>query len=181
MPKNTKGFVYIIENDFGLFKIGITVRDVQERLSDIVSTSGVTAKVLKYFYSENMQEIESILHKHHKSYRTVGEWFWKIDWDFISKVEKSGIDKNLYKDIPDVDIHIQKELEKFPVITWSKLLKIKAIIGTKTKSIVLKDTLTANGYTKIMHEGRAYWTKEGIGKNNIQEYLQNKDLIIEEE
>ena len=173
MSKNTKGIVYIIENDFGLFKIGITRRSVDDRLSDIVSSSGVPAKVIKHFYSDQMQRVESILHSHHCDYRVVGEWFWKVDWDFVSKLEQN-IDYYNDTGILEIDVHVQKELKNYPIITWSDLRLIKSNLGTKTKGYVLKNTLEINGYTKTIYKGTSYWSTIEINEVSIQEYFQNK-------
>ena len=88
-------YVYVLLNDAGLIKIGITDKPYNRFIS-IQNSSG--SMITDYYLSEsisNNYEIEQYLHKHFKKYNTVAEWYKNISFmdvvDFVSKyIDKNG-------------------------------------------------------------------------------------------
>ena len=88
-------YVYVLLNDVGLIKIGITDKPYNRFIS-IQNSSG--SMITDYYLSEsisNNYEIEQYLHKHFKKYNTVAEWYKNISFmdvvDFVSKyIDKNG-------------------------------------------------------------------------------------------
>jgi hypothetical protein len=71
--------VYILRNDWGLHKIGIT-NNIKQRIASISNNSGLSIEII-YLSSkvENAQTIETYLHRKYSDYRTTGEWFENLD------------------------------------------------------------------------------------------------------
>jgi hypothetical protein len=67
------GFVYLMESDNGLYKIGAT-KDLKNRLKSLNSSS---AKItcIHTIKSDDMLMAESRLHRNYKNERRYGEWF----------------------------------------------------------------------------------------------------------
>jgi hypothetical protein len=95
------GYVYLIV-DWGsnpeMYKIGITKKNVENRLKQLQTGSSSKLVLLKTYQSENYRKIETILHRIYGSYSSDGgkEWFQiptKKVMGFINECEK--IDENL--------------------------------------------------------------------------------------
>lgn len=87
-------YVYVLLNDVGMIKIGIT-DNPYERFTSIQNASG--SLITKYFLSDsisNNYEIEQYLHKHFKKYNTVAEWYKNISFDEVYTYVSDYIDKN---------------------------------------------------------------------------------------
>ncbi|CEF89621.1 hypothetical protein [Pseudomonas phage vB_PaeM_PAO1_Ab17] len=71
-----KQFLYLMRNDFKLFKIGVAM-DPWKRAKAIANTSGVPTYVVKYWDCGNVPAItiERLAHDVLKESRLCGEWF----------------------------------------------------------------------------------------------------------
>ena len=86
-----KGYVYVLRNENGLIKIGIT-NNPHTRINSIVHSSGVN--IDKYYISNPLRNndlVEERAHKHFKKQRTYGEWFIDCDFDKVVTVLKQII------------------------------------------------------------------------------------------
>lgn len=88
--KEVFGFVYILESDSGLYKIGITSNsNVALRITQIaMDTFGKFGRVglYKSFQIENIREVEKYLHEKYNNKRKSGEWF-SLSNDDILEIE----------------------------------------------------------------------------------------------
>lgn len=75
------GQVYVIENELGLVKIGISSKP-ERQIKEIANASGLNI-TKKYFSKpcDNFAKIEKKLHEEFKAVRKKGEWF-NIPFDF---------------------------------------------------------------------------------------------------
>jgi hypothetical protein len=90
--------VYLIEsntNDAITYKIGITKRSVNTRLSELSTGNAGKLRVVCEYESNNASLIEKALHVYYGHNRLSGEWFTDtiIPSDFMTMCE--GIDKNI--------------------------------------------------------------------------------------
>lgn len=75
VTNNKPDKLYVIENDLGLIKIGIS-HDVQKRLKQIEQTSGIPCKIIfELTVGDDVNVLEKALHKMYSGENTVGEWF----------------------------------------------------------------------------------------------------------
>lgn len=82
--------VYLMQNDFGLYKIGISVNP-NKRSLEVSNSSGVPTKVIKVWDSYNAYSTEQKVHKEFAAKRKSGEWFK------LSKKELKEVDQYINK------------------------------------------------------------------------------------
>lgn len=76
--------VYLLANsEWTQFKIGITKKDVNERIDNLKTGNGSEISLINTFESNHYKRIEKILHKKYNSKRLIGEWFELSDDDII--------------------------------------------------------------------------------------------------
>lgn len=79
------GYIYVLSNPAmpGLLKIGITNRDVKERVEELSAASGVPKPFDIEYYSltGDMEEIEKQVHEHFCSVRMTGKEFFSASVD----------------------------------------------------------------------------------------------------
>ncbi len=83
LPNKQPEYVYLIENQLGLHKIGISLNPLK-RFKTISLNSGLS--VVKYHLSPlcfNARSIEQQLHARFASFRTSGEWFSGVDFETL--------------------------------------------------------------------------------------------------
>lgn len=66
--------IYLMKNDFGLHKIGISLNP-KKRAMEVSNSSGVPTEVVSVWESYNAYATEQRLHKHFSAKRKSGEWF----------------------------------------------------------------------------------------------------------
>lgn len=72
--KTKKGFVYLLADGLGLYKIGYTQNSVQSRFNSLkVGNSNIS--IVAYFESKNAKLEEKQLHEEFGHKRVAGEWF----------------------------------------------------------------------------------------------------------
>jgi hypothetical protein len=74
MNTNGEGWIYLIESENGLHKIGYTA-NLKHRLLSLSAQSSVVVRYIHYFKSKHMATSEKWLHNKYKDYRHHGEWF----------------------------------------------------------------------------------------------------------
>lgn len=67
--------VYLLINDEGKYKIGFTDRATKKRIKELQTGSPSEMRVIQEYESKNAKQIETIMHRIHKSKRISGEWF----------------------------------------------------------------------------------------------------------
>lgn len=76
------GYIYILSNGAmpGLLKIGITSRDVQERVQELSSSTGVphAFEIEYYCLTRDPEKIEEEVHERFSSYRKKGKEFFSV-------------------------------------------------------------------------------------------------------
>ena len=72
--KDRSGFVYVIQADNGLCKIG-RARDAQERLRQLSVASPCELRLIVAWPDGNPSFLEAFIHEMWKEYRVRGEWF----------------------------------------------------------------------------------------------------------
>ena len=72
------GKIYLIEsntNGFITYKIGKTTRNVKKRIKELSTGNSGELSVVFEFESENVNELERVLHRQFVHRRLNGEWF----------------------------------------------------------------------------------------------------------
>jgi T5orf172 domain. len=82
------GFVYLIEAENGIYKIG-KAKDINKRLQPFSVRFPMKWSLVHYFASKDYSAAESSLHRRYASKRDVGEWFKlsKVDVDYITRIQ----------------------------------------------------------------------------------------------
>lgn len=83
--------LYVMQNDEGLFKIGIS-SNVESRRTIIETTSGRPASILKTYTVKDAPVCERYLHDYFsETKQPINEWFYKVDIEFITNyIESKG-------------------------------------------------------------------------------------------
>jgi len=66
--------IYLMRNDFGLYKVGIS-HDPESRRAQIENSSGVPTKIVEIFEATDAYQVEQKIHGALKDIRRTGEWF----------------------------------------------------------------------------------------------------------
>lgn len=74
LPIDSAAKIYLMRNDFGLYKIGISINP-EDRRAQIENSSGVPTTILDLFDSADAYQEEQALHSVLKDVRRCGEWF----------------------------------------------------------------------------------------------------------
>lgn len=69
------GIIYLLKDDNGMYKIGITTRKSTKRLKELQTGNAEEIRVVSEFKSEYFRKIENTLHRRYTSKRMKGEWF----------------------------------------------------------------------------------------------------------
>lgn len=69
------GIVYLLKDDNGMYKIGITTRNSTKRLKELQTGNAEEIRVVSEFQSEFFRKIEGSLHRRYGLKRMKGEWF----------------------------------------------------------------------------------------------------------
>lgn len=77
------GYVYLIQSETGLIKIGRT-NNVSKRFNSLNTQSSVSLHLIKYYKLSRYFEFETMLHRKFKKYNEHAEWF-AIDQDVLVK------------------------------------------------------------------------------------------------
>lgn len=76
--------VYLMENEVGLHKIGISINPTK-RARGISCNSGLSTKVVREWHTiKDAVVVENYLHKIFKSFRKKGEWFTELDTSIVN-------------------------------------------------------------------------------------------------
>lgn len=88
--------VYLLINEENRYKIGYTDRTTQKRIKELQTGSPSEMRVIQEYESDNAKQIETILHRLHKSKRISGEWFALTNEEVLDfKNSCSKIDYNI--------------------------------------------------------------------------------------
>lgn len=174
--------LYIMENGFGLYKIGVSVNP-EKRRGEVQASSGVPTKLLKTFkvlriekYQNTCFHLEQALHKKLHDFRKSGEWF-SIDLkDLLSCVEgavsnprafihmmkegtaKKGRSRFLDKDIGDLET-------KFPraIVIYNKMIELsKGVmpqIDSEAFPRLIVDSIIETGNTHVCASLAAFYIR----------------------
>ena len=83
--KNSSGFIYLIDGGNGLFKIGKTIDDPYARFKEIQNMSPVKLELLYQIDSNEIGQVEYMLHRIFDKQRAHGEWF-KLTQEQVEKL-----------------------------------------------------------------------------------------------
>lgn len=79
------GKVYLLANsEWSQFKIGISTKDIDNRLKSLKTGNGSEISLVKSFDTIHHRKVEKWMHNKHNSKRLVGEWFALNDDDIIN-------------------------------------------------------------------------------------------------
>jgi len=111
-----KGFIYVLSNPSmpGLFKIGYTEREIEDRIKELNSETGVPEPFVldAYCVSQNPRGDESRIHQSLSTYRMESKEFFKVDFDTVIEI-------------------IEKTLEKTPKLSKERMRDREEIKGLK--------------------------------------------------
>ena len=122
------GFVYIIKNKNGEFKIGNTI-NIKKRLSNIRCGCPSAKLIFKSEVLNNRNEVEGFVHNKLSTHRVGGEWFNCSESHAVKTVKGAIVDIGLVADEGQTtDIGgIQSDIEFSNLQTVGILCKINAI------------------------------------------------------
>lgn len=86
-----KQLLYVMKNDFGLYKIGISKHPLK-RVNEISNTSGVHTVIVEVFDTVGVDAkvVEKYLHNHFHNFRVKGEWFTEVNLSVIKDYIKNN-------------------------------------------------------------------------------------------
>lgn len=150
--KTNKQYVYLMENEMGRFKIGIS-HDVENRRMQLQGSSGLYIKIVAYYKPLYRQasDIEKQLHSLFAKYRTLGEWF-----QFPDTYSKEKFN-TLCERVSMVEMERDNEMKCMPFLIADKFIE-----GT---NITESKRLTEEYYTilatpePVTEESIEYWRK----------------------
>lgn len=90
--------IYVIENDAGYIKIGIT-KNFENRLKTLSNSNSGGHKIINTYISPKtlLYTIERGLHTKYATYRKEGEWFYGISFEEVVQDIKKLFDSEEYK------------------------------------------------------------------------------------
>ena len=92
-----KGFIYVLSNPSmpGLFKIGYTKREIEDRIKELNSETGVPEPFVleAHCASQNPRDDESRIHQSLSIYRMESKVFFKVDFDTVIKIIETTLKK----------------------------------------------------------------------------------------
>lgn len=157
--------VYVMQNDYGLTKIGIS-SNVHNRVNALKNSSGIGVEIC--WYSEPMdrllaREIEKAAHERFSESRCYGEWFTGLDVEKVVGylVLRMNIDTFKLKEIPrefkaaeiaETTIGMEDALV-YEYLRYHSVFNIRTLInklkvrGVNIRGNVLSSMLKQRGYT----------------------------------
>ncbi|WP_313128833.1 GIY-YIG nuclease family protein [Stutzerimonas nitrititolerans] len=105
LPIDTPAKIYLMRNDFGLYKIGISINP-EDRRAQIENSSGVPVTILDLFDSIDAYQEEQALHSALKDVRRCGEWFALGDDQAARACVTRGL--NFIRKAPDDAVPIER-------------------------------------------------------------------------
>jgi hypothetical protein len=69
------GKVYLLTNNNGFYKIGVTKGDIDRRIKSLQTGNPNKIELVNYYESNNYRKIESWFHRIYEDIRLEGEWF----------------------------------------------------------------------------------------------------------
>ncbi|OTP81171.1 GIY-YIG nuclease family protein [Gilliamella apicola] len=153
----SQGFVYVLENELmpGIYKIGMTTKDVQGRCDEISNATGVPLpfKVVSYYHSDDPFGDEKLVHEWLSEYRiNPNREFFKCS---LSEIEQALDETCLFKATESLDAIA----DNFDIICLSsnvldidKLFEDKDIRVLGHKGDLLKLALSI-GLDQLMNNG----------------------------
>lgn len=146
--------IYILENDGGFIKIGITT-DFDQRLKSLSGSNGGGHKITRYFVSEptHLYTLERVMHITYQDYRIEDtEWFdftgTDITFDTCVFKLKTFMNSDSYKKCNQ----IRKEFETEIVYTDPETNKTFSINEHIFNSIVKESQAKESGTKKLTYE-----------------------------
>ena len=153
----SQGFVYVLENELmpGIYKIGMTTKDVQGRCDEISNATGVPLpfNVVSYYHSDDPSSDEKLVHEWLSEYRiNPNREFFKCS---LSEIEQALDETCLFKATESLDAIA----DNFDIICLSsnvldidKLFEDKDIRVLGHKGDLLKLALSI-GLDQLMNNG----------------------------
>lgn len=192
----SQGFVYVLENELmpGIYKIGMTTKDVQGRCDEISNATGVPLpfKVVSYYHSDDPFGDEKLVHEWLSEYRiNPNREFFKCS---LSEIEQALDEACLFKATESLDAIA----DNFDIICLSsnvldidKLFEDKDIRVLGHKGDLLKlalsiglDQLMNNGFfakshSMIIDEDGSIKLIKSLSTKAYEDYQKTKDSTLE--
>lgn len=158
----SKQKIYLMKNEIGLYKIGIS-NNPEKRARDISNNCGVPTSLIKHWDSYNAFATEQRLHKVFAEKRKSGEWFKLVKKDILS------IDTI----INDIDKLIPHVSYVEPTIASVKP-KCQSLYAMVTRSFKLE---SIEDFIKIRDYQYELLSKQY--KHNVEDYYETVDELVE--
>lgn len=98
------GKVYLIGDiDEGRYKIGYTIRNVNQRIDEIQTGNPKKLELIKVFETIHYIKVEAWMHRIHGSKRMEGEWFELTDEDIKNFKQDCQKGHDIFKMLIDSD------------------------------------------------------------------------------
>ena len=78
--RNRRGYIYLIQESHGLYKIGYA-RDINQRIGSMQSGNPFPLVLIAHVEVRNMVDAERFIHSELKAYHVVREWYSMPDLD----------------------------------------------------------------------------------------------------
>lgn len=76
-------FIYLISNQCGQYKIGVTKNKISNRIKEFKTGNPDELKLFHFFETPNAYKIEKVLHRQYSHFNVSGEWF-ELPIDIVS-------------------------------------------------------------------------------------------------
>ena len=124
----SKQDLYLMRNDFGLWKIGIS-KDANNRVSQVSNSSGVPVRLVKVWVTDiEASIVERHLHKFFNDFRKVGEWFLFEDFPDAFVVKTVEDELLRFTDVNNHRFNRQGETEQETPTHIDKMTKEELMI-----------------------------------------------------
>lgn len=97
------GKVYLLTNNEGHFKIGVTTGEISKRVKSLQTGNPNKIELVNYYETVNYRKVESWFHRIYKDFRLEGEWFLLNECHingFINEATKINDNINALKNNP---------------------------------------------------------------------------------
>lgn len=150
--KENNQYVYLMQNEFGRFKIGIS-QDVEKRRGQLQTGSGFYIKIIGYYKPQYRYagDVEKHLHKLFAKYRTIGEWF-----EFPDTYSKEKFD-TLCERVSMVEMPRSQDEKCLPFIVHDWWIQGDSI--TESKNLTEEYKKLQEESKKVTKESTDYWRK----------------------
>lgn len=105
--------IYLINQvNTNKYKIGVTKKDVNERLKQLQTGSSESLITIKEFKTNYGFKLETLLHRHYSCKKTIGEWFELTEQDLAMFIKTCETYEENFKLLEEHNTYYQDNISK---------------------------------------------------------------------